>query len=647
MSTAEGQDLLAGAGFIQPDDGNPDDETVLRVPLPQPVEPGGTITLQIDFSAQLPRVFARTGYRNEFHLAGQWFPKIGVLEERGWNCHQFHNNSEFFADFGRFDVRITVPSPYVVGATGALQGEPEPAPDGTTTYHYVQDDVHDFAWTADPRFIKVTRRFVYAEQRDAVEEARVAHALGLPEGSDELALRDVDVTLLIQPEHAAQIDRHFSAVFAALLYFGTWYGSYPYATLTVVDPAYGARGAGGMEYPTFITAGTNWLSPSARQSPEGVTIHEFGHQFWYGMVANNEFEEAFLDEGFNTYSTGLVLEKAYGPNHETIDLAPGLPYVATPLVEIPTGPSATDAAGGPAGFAANLFDFFLMRPFGPSDDTTLNAFRDVPFLNDVHDVPIDQVTAQRRRYLAAPKADILARRSWEYLDRESYGLNSYSRTALMLRTLRGILGPDLMLRAMRTYHQRYRFRHPHVEDFIATVIEVAGPMADGVPLEGFFRQAIFGSDVMDYAVDEVESRLPRAGRGVFGPPDDRKRVTRSEAREEARKAEEAAGPGAGWEDEVVVRRLGEFVWPQDIEIRYEEGTPERTTWDGSYRWTRIRETGAKLAGARVDPEERMALDINRSNNSRSRTADHVAGLAWWSRVLQWMQHVAYFYSGIS
>lgn len=634
MKLPDGSDLLRSAEFIRPDDGNVDDETVLRVPLPNPVPPGGAVAVDIEFAARLPRVFARTGYKNDFYFVAQWFPKVGVFTGPAWNCHQFHGHSEFFSDFGDYDVAITVPRGYVVGATGARQGEPVAGKDGSETVRYTQNDVHDFAWTADPDYVKVVRWFRYADQRDAIEEERVARILDLPSGSDQLHLPDVEVTVLLHPEHAAQVERHFTAVFHALRYFGYWYGPYPYRTLTVVDPAWGARGAGGMEYPTLITAGTSYLAPSLRQSPESVTIHEFGHQYWYGMVATNEFEEAFLDEGFNTYSTGLVLEKAYGPNRDQLEIAPGIPMLAVPLFEIPRGADTGADNPAPRDNAATLTDLMLLRPFGPSDDVTLNSFRDIPFLNYITDAPIDEVTNQRRRYLRAPKADEMARRSWEYLDTESYGLNSYARPALVLRTLEGILGRDVMFKVMRAWFTKHRFGHPTVEDFISTVNEVSGRSMDQ-----FLEQAIHGSVLLDYTAASVSSKVPDVAAGVFGPPDARKTVKRKKA--------EGPTAGAVFENRVLVRRLGEFVRPQEVELRYETGPAVRRIWDGEYRWVRFEESGAKLISARVDPEGRMALDANQSNNSHTVTPDPRAGLKWWSRLLQWMQHVVYFYSGIS
>ena len=119
--------------------------------------------------------------------------------------------------------------------------------------------------------------------------------------------------LLLQPEHAGQAERHFDATRTALKYYGEWFGAYPYGHITIVDPAY-QSGAGGMEYPTLFTAGTRWLAPRAVTTPGGVTVHEAGHQFWYGIVGNNEFEDAWMDEGFNTFSTARAIAQVYDPN---------------------------------------------------------------------------------------------------------------------------------------------------------------------------------------------------------------------------------------------------------------------------------------------------------------------------------------------
>ena len=167
-----GEDLLKTAEFIHPDDNNVDDQTVLRVTPGRHILPGETIIIDMVFTSRLPRVFARTGYWGSFAMIGQWFPKIGVWEtvgerqrrEPGWNCHQFHADTEFYADFGVYDITITTPAVYrdKIGATGTLRSTRTNA-DGSVTYNFYETGVHDFAWTVDSQFIKVSRTFKGAE----------------------------------------------------------------------------------------------------------------------------------------------------------------------------------------------------------------------------------------------------------------------------------------------------------------------------------------------------------------------------------------------------------------------------------------------------------------------------------------------------
>ncbi len=414
------EDLTPALQFIQPDDGNLDDRTLAEVQIGHAVGPGETVQFEIEWEARIPHgSLGRSGYVHDYNFIAQWFPKIAALREGKWNRHQFHAHSEFFANFGNYDVRLTVPRGFEVGATGRVEGRRENA-DGTVTFRFVQEDVHDFAWVTSQRLRVRTGHFV---------------APGYP---------SVDLRLLVQPEHEHLAERYFEATRVALRAFGAWSAPYPYRQITIVDPAWGSA-SGGMEYPTLFTAGTRGLAPKQLHEPESVTIHECGHQFWYGLVATNESDEPWLDEGFTTYHTAKAEELAYGPQGQGRRYfgahgAPGWPIVA---------PGVHWSRGG-------------------------RAARDVEEWG---------------------QQDPIRRRAWEYRNGSSYGANAYAKSALTLQTLEGLVGDATMTRILRTYARRYRFAHPTTADFVTTVEEVTGRS-----WQAFFEETFESSDLVDYAV---------------------------------------------------------------------------------------------------------------------------------------------------
>ncbi len=382
-------DLTSQLRFIHPDDDNADDQTVVEVQLPRAVQPKDSISIKIAFHDQFPEVVARTGYKRDFLLAGQWFPKIGVWWKNAWNCHQFHASTEFFADFGTFDVKLTLPSNFNVGATGVQTGE-SAHPDGTKTLAFRAEDVHDFAWTADP-----TTKIV--------------------EDSIPISSGTVKIRLLMQTGHMASAPRYMQALKGTMKKFDEWIGPYPYSQITVVDPPHGGGAAGGMEYPTFITAGTAWWIPDGLKAPEGVVEHEFGHQYWYGMVATNEFEDAWLDEGINQYTECKFMDALYGRD---VDI--------------------------------------LNTRAGTADERGLDRFE----------------------YIGVADYDPIVRRGWQFQNFDSYGGITYAKTALVLLTLEHIIGEEKVREAQHVYFERYRFKHPTADDFINTVNQVAGQNLD-------------------------------------------------------------------------------------------------------------------------------------------------------------------------
>jgi hypothetical protein len=144
-------DLTQNLQFIAPDDGNKDDKTVVDLRLAKPVPAGAFVQFKIAFQTKFPETQARSGWKRDFLLGGQWFPKVGVFWHGAWNCHQYHNTTEFFADFGVYDVKLTVPQNEVVGASG-IEVSNVNNPDGTKTVTYHGEDIHDFAWTISPRY---------------------------------------------------------------------------------------------------------------------------------------------------------------------------------------------------------------------------------------------------------------------------------------------------------------------------------------------------------------------------------------------------------------------------------------------------------------------------------------------------------------
>ncbi|HXM77540.1 MAG TPA: M1 family peptidase, partial [Thermoanaerobaculia bacterium] len=226
MKTAAGADLIPASKKVQPDGNDPSDETVLSVPLPVSVPPHGQIALDIAFRSKLPRIFARTGYVRDYHLVGQWFPKIGVYEPAGmrgrarggWNCHAFHANSEFYADYGDYDVTLSVPSGWTVGATGRRLSVTRHG--AMTEHHYLQENVHDFAWAADPRFTVYEFRFDPARDVPAGWAERAAAELGTTPAA--IALKPIAVRLLLQPDHLAARDRYVEGLRVGISFYGLW-----------------------------------------------------------------------------------------------------------------------------------------------------------------------------------------------------------------------------------------------------------------------------------------------------------------------------------------------------------------------------------------------------------------------------------------
>lgn len=392
-----------------------EDRTVAEVPLDRPVAPGERVRVAFEFEVVLPVVFARTGYAGAFAMVGQWFPKIGVLVDGRWHCEPFHLNSEFFADFGTYDVEITAPDTHVIAATGVLT-DARDHDDGTRTHVFRAEDVHDFAWMADP-YMDVLRG-----------EARVDGAT-------------VEVRVYARPAQRAFAERHLHAAIGAVERFSELLVPYPYPILTVIaPPPEAALGAGGMEYATLVTTlGDHALLGPGVRIGELTTIHEVGHQWFQGILASNEVDEAWLDEGVNEYLDSVVAGELYG-EHDAIDLP---------------------------GWWASSLD---LRRADPDLDSL--------------SVPIRTV-------------------SYEFPTNDEYGAATYGKTALALATLEGVYGRDAFLAAMKAYAAEYAFTHPTGEQFFGALERSLGASLDWFVRPVFAENGTVAMEVRELRCDRT------------------------------------------------------------------------------------------------------------------------------------------------
>lgn len=504
--------------------------------LPRPVPPGEALTVELDFFTQLPRVFARTGYHDDFHMVAQWYPKVGVLHDEGWRAHPFTLFSEFYADFGDYEARLDVPEDMVVGATGVLADHSAPT-DGRKRLTFKAAMVHDFAWAASPDLL---------EYRDTWRGVRI----------QQLAPRAL----------AADIPQHHEALVAALESMHDRFGPYPWSTITVIHPPADAGGAQGMEYPTLFTTSDIARLPLPLRllglhelfSGQFTTIHEFGHQYFQGLLASDEFRQPWLDEGLNTFSNHLVLLDWLGADGSVAS-------VGDQRI------SLTDYAR-------------VVLQLGSSLD------------------PVDAPADHFREFTG------------------TYGNTVYRKTSALLNTLRNLAGPERFDQAFRAYVDTWRFRHPTGADLEAALLRGLGPRVtvegtgpEGQPVEldlrDFLEQGLRTTADVDFSVARISNRRPLQTGGYHRGPDGALDLT--EPPDDPEKDDGEDGPRDGF---ALVVRDGEFRLPVDVEAEFDDGDIERVTWDGQARYRLFVWPGRRVVRVTLDPDEKLLLEGERLDN---------------------------------
>jgi hypothetical protein len=505
--------------------------------------PGDTLVLHMKFTAKMPKIIARAGHsKDDYFLFVHWFPQAGVYQinldgQWGWNCHQFHRMTEFFAEFGSYDVKITASKHLVLGASGCLMAEKDNG-NGTVTRHYHVDDVIDFAWAAYPFFETYEEKWQH-----------------------------VTIRLLIPPEHCMMAERYIGAIKHSLNYLSAHVGRYPYPIITVVDPPMHALRSGLMEYPTLITAGSFYQTPNSFHNSEALAAHEFAHQYFMAMVASNEKEEAWLDEGLVTWVEDRIVDHAYGTKRSLVD--------------------------------------FIGFRYDSQEKTRL------------------EYTGMKNH-----KAGIIARPSWEFVEARKELI--YSKTATSLETIRNLVGDEIMDNIIMEYFERWKFRHPKGTDFLAVMEEVAvrelGETV-GNTILSIFKQCLYTTDICDYMVSEIVNNIKSTPTGLFDAANGHFTF------EKGKKTDQ-------YYSEVILYRKGDMIFPQEIEIVFDNGDTIREQWDGSDRRKAfVYEGKHKVISAHIDPQQKILLDLDLNNNSLTLEPKTSPLVRYATRAVYWIQNI--------
>jgi hypothetical protein len=386
---------------------------VVKVLLPASLAPGQKIKITTPFYVKLPTYSSRSGHDGQSYMVTQWYPKPAVYDRKGWHPMPYLDQGEFYSEFGKFNVNITVPSNYIVGATGTLQNAGElkqykeigsknvaaasprnvmpysvPA-SPTKTLTYTAENVHDFAWFANKDFV--------------IRYDTMQLASG----------RVVDVFSYHHPDGNKHWVNSINYIESGARAYSGWLGEYAYPTVQAVEGPKNDM-SGGMEYPmiTLIT------SPTASvESLDAVITHEVGHNWLYGMLATNEREHAWMDEGINTWLQFRYEAEKYKYNSVFGEMIPA------------------DIKKKPA-------DEFLGMIY--------NAMSQLPM------------------------EEAIETHSADFSNKEQYGIVTYVKTAIWMYILELNLGRDKLQKAMQSYFTQWKFKHPYPEDFKAALEKELG-----------------------------------------------------------------------------------------------------------------------------------------------------------------------------
>ncbi|MCT4605785.1 MAG: M1 family metallopeptidase [Marinisporobacter sp.] len=256
-------------------------ESILKVHLNEPLEVGEKIDLKLDFSVKIPPSCGRFGYGENTVNIANWYPILSVFDKKGWNLEPYYAIGDpFYSDVANYRVEILMPQEYVLGHTGeCIKKE---SIEGKIRWTLEGKNVRDFAMIASERFKVID---------DEIDETKIYSYYF----NDQFG----DLVLGVAKD--------------AVGIFSQTYGEYPYKQLSVAASDFFI---GGMEYPNIVFIDESLYKEERKEILEYIVAHEVAHQWWYGVVGNDQVNEAWLDEALTEYSTLLYYEKKYGVKME-------------------------------------------------------------------------------------------------------------------------------------------------------------------------------------------------------------------------------------------------------------------------------------------------------------------------------------------